>query len=189
MSVAPNGRIDVVWNDTRHSDNYRWSEVVYAYSTDGGESFSGCAPLTPPFDSHLGWPQQDKLGDYYHMISDNVGACLAYAATFNGEQDIYFIRFGDCNANGLHDSVDIADGTATDVNCNGLPDECEGVGDVNCDGLVNLFDVDPFVLALTDADAYATAYPCCDILRADCDGDDRISMFDIDPFVELITED
>ena len=189
MSVAPNGRIDVIWNDTRNFDNYRWSEVFYAYSTDGGESFSGSAPITPAFDSHVGWPQQEKLGDYYHMISDDVGACLAYAATFNGEQDIYFLRLGDCNGNGVHDGIDIANGTASDVNANGMPDECDGVGDVNCDGLINTFDIDPFVLALIDADAYATAYPHCDIRRADCNGDDDVNMFDIDFFVELITSD
>ena len=43
-------------------------------------------------------------------------------------------------------------------------------GDLNCDGLVNNFDVDPFVLALTDPLAYSTAYPACDILRADLTG-------------------
>ena len=29
------------------------------------------------------------------MISDDVGAHVAYAATHNGEQDIWFLRIGD----------------------------------------------------------------------------------------------
>ena len=33
---------------------------------------------------------QSKLGDYYDMKSDNGGADVAYAATFNGEQDVYY---------------------------------------------------------------------------------------------------
>jgi hypothetical protein len=32
-------------------------------------------------------------------------------------------------------------------------------GDVNCDGAINAFDIDPFVLALTDPVAYAAEYP------------------------------
>ena len=37
------------------------------------------------------------------------------------------------------------------------------LGDLNCDGLVNNGDIDPFVLALTDlAAAYGELYPDCD---------------------------
>jgi hypothetical protein len=40
----------------------------------------------------VGFPNQQKIGDYYDMTSDNDGADLAYAATFNGGQDIYYMR-------------------------------------------------------------------------------------------------
>jgi hypothetical protein len=33
------------------------------------------------------------MGDYYHMISDNDGFDLAWAGTFNGEQDVYYGRY------------------------------------------------------------------------------------------------
>ena len=92
MSVAPDGRIDVVWNDTRASGQGQVSELYYASSTDGGQSWSKNVPASPAFDSHLGWPSQDKLGDYYHMVSENAVAHLAWAATFNGEQDVYYTR-------------------------------------------------------------------------------------------------
>jgi hypothetical protein len=94
MSVAPNGRIDVIWNDTRNNPGGYDSELYYSYSTDTGVTWSTNEPLSPPFDPHLGWPQQSKLGDYYDMVSDNFGANLAYAATFNGEQDVYYLRIG-----------------------------------------------------------------------------------------------
>jgi len=42
------------------------------------------------FDPLVGHPGQSKIGDYYHMISDENSAHLAWAATFNGEQDIYY---------------------------------------------------------------------------------------------------
>ena len=60
------------------------------------------------------------------------------------------------------------------------------VGDLNCDGEVDFFDIDPFVLALTDPDTYLSEYPDCDILNADLNGDGVVSFFDIDPFVELL---
>ncbi|UCD74420.1 MAG: hypothetical protein JSV91_11585 [Phycisphaerales bacterium] len=128
MSVAPNGRIDVIWNDTRNDPGGYDSELYYSYSTDGGASWSPNEALSPAWDPHIGWPQQDKIGDYYHMISDTVGANLAYSATFNGEQDVYYVRIGDfdCNGNGIGDTQDIDDGFSADCNYNGIPDECEG---------------------------------------------------------------
>ncbi|MBU0637438.1 MAG: S8 family serine peptidase [Planctomycetes bacterium] len=63
------------------------------------------------------------------------------------------------------------------------------VGDLNCDGLVDGFDIDPFVLVMGDEDpydAYYTLYPDCDHMLADINGDDSIDGFDIDAFVELL---
>ncbi len=61
------------------------------------------------------------------------------------------------------------------------------VGDLNCDGLINAFDIDPFVLALTDPELYAEMYPDCDYMLADINGDGLVNAFDIDPFVQLLT--
>jgi Tol biopolymer transport system component len=60
-------------------------------------------------------------------------------------------------------------------------------GDLDCDGRLNVFDIDPFVLALTDPSGYAAAHPDCDYLRADINGDGAVNVFDIDPFVLLLT--
>lgn len=60
-------------------------------------------------------------------------------------------------------------------------------GDVNCDGRVNNFDIDAFVLALSDPAAYAAAFPRCERMLADIDGDGAVTNFDIDPFVALIS--
>lgn len=61
--------------------------------------------------------------------------------------------------------------------------------DLNCDGVVNNFDIDPFVLALTDPYGYETAYPDCDISAADVNGDGAVNNFDIDPFVACLSGD
>ncbi len=59
-------------------------------------------------------------------------------------------------------------------------------GDLNCDGVVSPFDIDPFVLALVDPAGFAAVFPNCNILNADINGDGLINPFDIDPFVECI---
>jgi hypothetical protein len=59
-------------------------------------------------------------------------------------------------------------------------------GDLNCDGAVNTFDIDPFVLALTSPAAYAAQFSYCDYTLADCNGDGLVNAFDIDPFVALL---
>jgi hypothetical protein len=189
LAVAPNGRLDAIWYDTRGTGSEHISAVYYSYSTTGGVLWSQNEQITPTFDSWLGWPQQNKLGDYVHMISDNVGASLAYAATFNGEQDIYYLRIGDydCNGNGVADPQDIALGTSTDFNGNGIPDECDGLGDLNCDGVVNFDDINPFVLALSDPGAYQQQFPSCPFAKRDINGDGSFSFDDINGFVALLS--
>jgi hypothetical protein len=146
LAVAPDGRLDAVWNDTRNDanpSNPTYSELYYAFSTDAAETWSESIPVSPPFNHFLGYPQQDKLGDYYDMESDAVGANVAYAATFNGEEDVYFLRIGDfdCNGNGIGDTQDIAEGTSDDINGNGIPDECECLGDLDGDWDIDLSDL------------------------------------------------
>ncbi len=60
--------------------------------------------------------------------------------------------------------------------------------DTNCDGLVNPFDIDPFVLALTDPAAYAAAYPACNPANADVNGDGVANVLDIDAFVDCLLD-
>lgn len=61
------------------------------------------------------------------------------------------------------------------------------IGDVNCDGLINTFDIDPFVLALTNPAGHAAAFPHCDYMLADINCDGFVNTFDIDPFVQCLT--
>ena len=91
MSVAPNGRIDAVWLDTRVDPwNTVESALFYSYSLNQGLSWSVNVQLSEMFDPRLGWPQQEKMGDYFDMISDENGAHLAWTSTLNGEQDVYY---------------------------------------------------------------------------------------------------
>ncbi|MGE0482415.1 MAG: hypothetical protein AB7Q17_18300 [Phycisphaerae bacterium] len=60
-------------------------------------------------------------------------------------------------------------------------------GDMNCDLEINNFDIDLFVLALTDRMGYEASHPDCNIANADTNLDGEINNFDIDPFVTLVT--
>jgi hypothetical protein len=177
MSVAPGGRIDVVWNDTRNGQA-TISELYYAYSTDAGVTFSDGLPVSPPFDSTVGHPQQNKIGDYYHMVSDAGGASLAYSATFNGEQDVYFVRLGDCNSNGVHDSIDVSGGSSDDINDNDVPDECEP--DCNTNDIPD--DIDISSGASDDCNGNEVPDEC-DIAQGnsnDCDSNFLLDECDVD---------
>ena len=61
------------------------------------------------------------------------------------------------------------------------------VGDLNCDGVVDFEDINPFVLALTAWGQYLQQYPDCDIMLADINGDAYVTYADINPFVTLLT--
>ncbi len=91
MSVAPNGRIDVIWLDTRDaSTGTNESVLYYSFSTSQGDTWSNNEALSIAFDPNIGYPNQDKMGDYFDMVSDNGGVHLAWANTINGGQDVYY---------------------------------------------------------------------------------------------------
>jgi hypothetical protein len=92
LSVAPGGRIDCVWLDSRNAVNNTDSQLFYSFSNDAGQTWSPNVPVTGLFNPFIGYPNQNKMGDYITVVSDNDGANVAYAATFNGEEDVYFIH-------------------------------------------------------------------------------------------------
>ena len=74
----------------------------------------------------------------------------------------------DCNGNGILDSIDIADGSVMDVDCNGVPDTCECVVDLTGEGDLNFFDITAYILA------FNTQEPV-----GDFNGDGLYNFFDI----------
>jgi hypothetical protein len=68
------------------------SQLFYCYSIDGGNNWSANVAVSNSFSPFVGYPNQDKIGDYITVVSDNASANVAYAATFNGEEDIYYVR-------------------------------------------------------------------------------------------------
>ena len=99
FSVAPNGRLDAVWYDSRNAANNTDSQLFYSWSTDAGVTWAPNVAVSNSFNPSEGYPNQSKIGDYITMVSDNTGADVAYSATFNfnpgrgqHEEDVYYVR-------------------------------------------------------------------------------------------------
>ena len=69
------------------------------------------------------------------------------------------------------------------------PDDCRcrgNRGDANCDEAVNVFDIDPFVLAMVNQVQWEAAFHCNYLAAADLNCDGEVNAFDIDPFVACL---
>ena len=162
MDVKPDGTIDVVWYEAPGGSGPTW-DVMFSRSIDRGVSFSPPATINDqsfatPTDAWL----QPWMGEYLAIAVDQYWAYVGWTSSVADQYgDIYFDRVENTTA---------------------FPR-----GDTGCDGTVNNFDIDPFVLALTDPLAYELENPGCNILNADCDNNGEVNNFDIDAFVELLT--
>ena len=124
----------------------------------------------------------------------------------------------DCNENGVSDSLDIADGTSTDCDGDGQPDECQSLEDVddngipdicefwcdlNGDEVVDSADVLLFVAILLDTPEVYGGDPTGPsgsgtgsgqdyedglLIRADFNGDGRVDGDDTQGFLECVLE-
>jgi hypothetical protein len=60
------------------------------------------------------------------------------------------------------------------------------LGDINCDGEVDFGDINPFVLILSNPEAWAAHYPACDASNGDINNNGTVGFDDINPFVRLL---
>lgn len=187
-----------VWFVNNVGDNPN-QDVLNVYVTDNAGTdwvlATTFGPQTAP-----GWtPASFVVSDFVSPatiqvrfeVGDLGGGSVVEAAldAFDVARFVCDVELPDCNGNAIVDSDDIAAGRSLDDNGNGIPDECDEpllAGDTNCDGVITVSDIGPFVLALTDPAQYAVQFPDCDILSADIDGDTFVTVSDIGPFVALI---
>jgi hypothetical protein len=60
-------------------------------------------------------------------------------------------------------------------------------GDLNCDGVVDFKDINPFVLLLSNPGAWQATYPACPMSNGDCNNDGIVDFKDINPFVAILS--
>ncbi len=98
-----------------------------------------------------------------------------------------------CFPNGMCEMLTAAEcaaagGTPGEYGSDCTPNECPPRhGDLNCDGLINFGDINPFVLLLSDPVAWQGAYPGCPLANGDINGDGTVNFGDINPFVSLLS--
>ncbi len=129
-------------------------------------------------------------------VTDALGAVeTAHAGVLVPGYTPFVALFGFAGRTGGATNVHTIDNVAfyvpgpADANQNGVLDVCEcpgARGDANCDGAVDFFDIDPFLLALFIPNQYAATY--CDGLACavdvDCSG--GVDFFDIDGFIACL---
>lgn len=98
----------------------------------------------------------------------------------------------DCNSNGVADKIDIQNGTSSDGNSNGVPDDCEVIvccegttGNVNMGGIVDLADLSLLVAYLTLPVQDKPVLPC--IEEANVNGLGIVDLGDLSLLVAYLT--
>lgn len=200
-SGVTGGDRGVAWADV---DNNGWPDLAVGrspmvlYSNAAG-TLTQTWTSTPAFASNpqeLKFEDVDRDGDpdlaeiYFangqvHIYLNTNGTLATIPSyTYDDTNGGNAIAFGDLNGDGWDDMV---------VGTTGQP--CVKVfyaripnvpGDMNCDGRVNAQDVSPFILAMLDSSAYATAFPFCQASRGDLTSNGLVDGDDVQPFAALL---
>jgi len=85
ISVAPDGRVDAAWWDTRDDPGIRSNDVYYAYSTDEGKTWSANKRITDqPVDRRVGiWGANYDISSPPAVTSTNAYAMFGWDDTRN----------------------------------------------------------------------------------------------------------
>jgi predicted outer membrane repeat protein len=180
-NAAPfGGGIGIGYSD--HPSNAMIDNTIIAFSTQGEAVY--CEPTCPGCSAILTCccVFGNAGGDYVGCIAGQNGIRGNISANplfCEPDYDDYTLRADSPCAPEFNPACGLIG--AWNVDCTYVP------GDLNCDGNVNGYDIDPFVLALTDRDGYYMAHPDCYHMNADCNQDGTVNGYDIDPFVQILT--
>ena len=169
-----------------------WATWSHGYLGDVYRNFEDVAVLTMPPDTFAFYfyAEPESFGSYLIAAQANDGTLIIQ--NVEGASGARYYGFYACSCRSTIETITIA----AQEEANGFAVGEFGIartprelrpGDMNCDGLLNAFDIDPFVVALTDPAAYEAAYPCCFRNLADINLDGLLNAFDIDPFVVVLT--
>jgi hypothetical protein len=93
ISVDANGFVDAYFYDRRDNPGTSVTNLYFAQSTGGGQSFNPNIRVT---DTPSTWRTSSEgtptWGDYINSTSDGIDAVVAYADGRDGDPDAYFIR-------------------------------------------------------------------------------------------------
>lgn len=135
---------------------------------NNGAAWDRQARLTTPFTASRG-PTTFALDDDRAIIAT---VHHYWSGPNTGEIYVFAVGGDDCNGNDSPDACDLARGTSTDYNHNGIPDECECLGDLDDDNDVDLDDLMQLLAhyGLTEGASYEDG---------DLDADGDVDMADL----------
>jgi len=176
--------------------------VIGAAGDDDQGDASGSAYVF--LRSESTWTEQFKLTAVDMESADAFGRAVVNGNTFivgakghdagadaAGAAYIFEIGIFDTDGDGFADLCDNCPAQTNpdqaDADADGVGDACDSlIGDMNCDGVVNVADVAPLTLALTDLAAYQLQFPGCDPLNGDMNQDLALDGRDIGLFVNCL---
>ena len=88
LSIAPNGRVDVAWWDTRDKQGLRATDVYYTYSNDDGKTWSKNQRITDQsVDRHYGiWGNNYDIASAPGIASNNSYVVFGWDDTRNSDK-------------------------------------------------------------------------------------------------------
>ena len=132
-------------------------------------------------NSGTSWTQVWANGT--QVIQDNAWSQREYdISAVADQQATVYVRWGYRVANGAYA---YSGWNIDDLELVAIPAVLRG--DVNCDGVVDFGDINPFVMILTNPTQWQDLYPGCPLLSGDVNGDGSVDFADINPFIALLT--
>ena len=154
------------------ANDFRFYEVVY----------DGASPLTVDtfgsnVDTQIGW--FDEFGNLLAENNDAMGTLQSELRFVDLPPGTFYLAFAAFASNfaGGFEVVSNSE-LAGEVSLNLRTDSAVVLGDVNCDGVVNLLDVEPFVDVLSNGIFDA---------KADINQDGVVNLLDIEPFISILS--
>lgn len=159
-------------------------EAPYTVILPGGRNRWGdySATRLDPLDDTTFWTVQE----YARSPSDRWGTWIG-VLTFEPQEQACCFPSGLCSDE-TATACSAAGGTPQGAGTTCVATACPPCrGDLNCNGVVDFGDINPFVLALTNPAAWQSAYPGCPVLNGDINNDNVVDFGDINPFVSLLS--
>ncbi|MFH1745412.1 MAG: right-handed parallel beta-helix repeat-containing protein [Planctomycetota bacterium] len=183
VSSSPTITNCILWNDTTPEISGDGSLVVTYCDIQGGWDGEGNIDDDPlfvdpdgPDDDPDTWEDND-----YHL--DTGSPCIDTGdPAFEPEPGETDIDGELCVWDGDDDGVARVDMGADEYGS-------YAVGNMNCEGIVNVYDIDGFILAVSTYpgfEEYYALYPDCDPMLADVNFDGAVNAYDIDGFIALV---
>jgi len=169
----------------RRDGEYHGVRVMSVAAAQGMRDFQIASTDTPWLigsDYGMGWWMEREVSGEYQTITgagsfgDQIGVDL--------DIDVTGVAFTQSTSYADMESW-LRDVQLTARGFSWVADACSA-GDMNCDDVLDVNDVEPFVQALIDPAAYDLAYPDCDANRIDVNEDTSNDALDIQAFVTAL---